>query len=335
LIFLGNLIFRLMHNIIFSCLRPRQRVYLAYFAMMISMVMGVFPFYIIHTNSLAFVFFAYACGGVAVGTFESNLVSCITPLGHETKKWAIMGMPLGYNGSSIGAFLLFLAAPSSALLEEAVFCFVFVANACGAVYFHTQIPDVPFEASSDTALKFIRSLKRCCDWAPKMWQKSVAVFFNMFSVILMSSIVLYIFSVNDVPIIPGSQHTLPKDAFQAIYNFCGFSGDFLSRRFAYSPKYILKGRSPFIPLILTAIGVAFGVTKIAFLGWIGMFFVMFANGSIYGITTKHVDTTIPRQYNLVALSVWLFVGDMGSYIASNLTNLITVHVGAVPTAAPG
>ena len=29
--------------------------------------------------------------------FEANLLASITPLGHATKKWAILGMPLGFG----------------------------------------------------------------------------------------------------------------------------------------------------------------------------------------------------------------------------------------------
>ena len=41
------------------------------------------------------------------------------------------------------------------------------------------------------------------------------------------------------------------------------------------------------------------------------------NGSIYAATTKHIDENVGRQYNLLALSVWLFVGDIGSVLGSN------------------
>ena len=46
---------------------------------------------------------------MGVGTFESNLLSVITPLGPQTKVWAICGMPVGFNIINIGGFLLLLA----------------------------------------------------------------------------------------------------------------------------------------------------------------------------------------------------------------------------------
>jgi len=296
----------------------------------------VFVFYIGNSTSVVPIFFCYILGGVGIGSFEANLISCITPLGHETKKWAIMGMPLGYNGTTIGAFLLFLAAPHSRVLEGIVFGFVGIMNVFGIVYLHYRVPDVPFEASSDDAKKFVRSLWTVKEWLPLYWMNCVAMCFNMFGVILMSSIVLYIFDVPDVPLVPRSTVTLPRDAFQAIYNFCGFSGDFIARRLAYNPRFPrFIGRYPLVALVLTFLGIFFGVTKVCFLGWMGMFLVMFGNGTIYGATTKHVDDVIPRTFNLVALSVWLFIGDAGSFVASMLTNVVTVAVGTVPLAANG
>jgi hypothetical protein len=47
-----------------------------------------------------------------------------------------------------------------------------------------------------------------------------------------------------------------------------------------------------------------------------------ATGSIYATTTKHMDNTFKEgtdmaQYHLIALSVWLFVGDIGSVTGAN------------------
>lgn len=55
--------------------------------------------------------------------------------------------------------------------------------------------------------------------------------------------------------------------------------------------------------------------------WPGLFLIFFANGCIYGTTTKHMDETFKdtemQQYRLIALSVWLFVGDIGSVTGAN------------------
>jgi hypothetical protein len=60
-----------------------------------------------------------------------------------------------------------------------------------------------------------------------------------------------------------------------------------------------------------------------------MFLVMFANGSIYAHTTKHVDVEVGKRFNLIALSIWLFVGDIGSFTAAQLVAKVRAAVGGV------
>ena len=42
---------------------------------------------------------------------------------------------------------------------------------------------------------------------------------------------------------------------------------------------------------------------------------------IYGATTRHIDAHVPERYNLIATSVWLFIGDVGSVTGSNIIGL--------------
>jgi hypothetical protein len=51
---------------------------------------------------------------------------------------------------------------------------------------------------------------------------------------------------------------------------------------------------------------------------LGIFCIFFANGAIYGTSTRYIDTHISKEYNLIALSIWLFLGDLGSVTGSNL-----------------
>ena len=98
-VYIGNLVFRLAHNIVFACIVPRYRVYVSLLCMMTSMGMigvGVYGF---GGTSIGWVYGSYALGGIGIGTFESNLLRSITSLGHDTKLWAIAGMP-SKSGSS-------------------------------------------------------------------------------------------------------------------------------------------------------------------------------------------------------------------------------------------
>lgn len=97
-LYLGNLVFRLMHNIVFAWLIPRHRVYMSFILMCGSMSLIGILIFLLEIKSMAIVFAAYFMGGVSIGTFESNLLSSISPLGHATKTWAVLGIPIGCVG---------------------------------------------------------------------------------------------------------------------------------------------------------------------------------------------------------------------------------------------
>ena len=61
--------------------------------------------------------FAYFMGGMGVGTFESNLLSSIAPLGPDTKVWVIIGMPVGFVSISVIGFILRSPPPFGAGLN--------------------------------------------------------------------------------------------------------------------------------------------------------------------------------------------------------------------------
>ncbi len=66
------------------------------------------------------------------------------------------------------------------------------------------------------------------------------------------------------------------------------------------------------------IGAGLCLSKIPFIAPLGTFLIFFANGGIYATTTRHIDNTIMKEFNLIALSLWLFIGDFGSVIGANV-----------------
>ena len=91
LVYFGNLCFRLLHNIVFSKLTPRHRVVLSLVLVAVSMSTLVAFYFVFLSQWVGWVYLAYLCGGVAIGSFESNLLSTITPLGSDTKVWYVDG----------------------------------------------------------------------------------------------------------------------------------------------------------------------------------------------------------------------------------------------------
>lgn len=324
LLYLGNLIFRLLHNIIFSFLRPRYRVVVAYVCMALATGTLGLVYYIINSSSLVWVYVAYLLGGVAVGTFESNLISTITPLGHGTKVWAQYGIPIGFNGVSVGAFILFASFPGNMNLQCGVYLAIAVSNLLGMVFFLVAIPDIVFESTHKSLGVFVDDLKAFRQWAPLVWKHSLSLAVDMFAVSFGAAIQLYIYDTNELPLWLGATHHVSKNVFRALFNSCSLIGDATGRKMAYTTK---KYVTPFWFLISTVLGVTLILSKQTIVAPLGMWFVMFANGSIYAHTTKYVDDNVDHQFNLISLSAWLFVGDVGSFSGSNLVNSVRVLLG--------
>lgn len=319
-LYLGNLIFRLMHNFLFSYFVPRERVMISYAFSSVAHLTIALAYWVFNSKSLVWVFVAYLFAGVSVGTFESNFLSCIKPLGDETKSWAILGIPIGFNGVSIGFYILFWLFPSYPALHVFPYFLISGVNILGAWFFYYYIPYVEFEASYDNIKLFVEYIKdfKECDassprsWICSIWINSLALMIDMFCVSMFSSIVYYLYETEELGLVNGKQ--ISRNAFQVWYNTFAFLGDFISRKLAYSSSC---RPNVLIFLVLSVIGGFVVLSRITIIAPFGIFLVMFANGSIYNHTTKHIDTLEPK-YNLFLLSIWLFVGDFGSYSSSLL-----------------
>jgi hypothetical protein len=138
---------------------------------------------------------------------------------------------------------------------------------------------------------------------------------------------LYVFNGKQVPLF-GAGHTdgplAETHLFFALYNGGTLFGDTISRRLAYrrQPSAPLRvGRyelqwSSLAWLPLSFAGGALCLSKVGLAAPLGMFAIFFANGSIYATTTRFIDESVPKRFNLISLSVWLFVGDIGSVVGS-------------------
>ncbi len=350
--YVGNLIFRLAHNFIFAFFTPRQRVHLSLGCMAAATgILGI-AICIVRSPWIGWVPIAYLLGGVAVGTHESNLLATITPLGHATKKWAILGLPLGFTFISVGGYLLLLAGVPLVTL------YLLNALMCGvSVLVFLTIPEdavsdlgnrldevdddnlksrgqgtsaalapAPAAAPSLAAAprthyeRFRSDLREWRSWLPQIMPHAFALLLNMYAVSFMTAIMLYILDDDR----PGGQVALlgpntvvllvPHDAFFAVYNLCIYFGDSLSRQMVYKAE---KLSPPLYYLYYSLLGVALGLCKIPLLAPVGLFCVFYANGSIYATSTKHIDSKVDRAFNLTALSIWLFIGDFGSVLGSN------------------
>ena len=116
-----------------------------------------------------------------------------------------------------------------------------------------------------------------------------------------------------------------KNQFWAIFNLHTFMGDTISRKMTYyfgdSLNQMLgpwfAAYAPLVYLGLSCCGAVLALLRIPILMWPGLFMIFLANGAVYASSTKRIDDVVPRQFHLVAMSVWFFIGDIGSVLGSN------------------
>merc|ERR1712072_1448523 len=97
--------------------------------------LGFCVYWPLYTTWVPVVYMAYLLGGAAIGTFETNILSCVTPLGHDSKLWAMLGIPIGFSSMSVGGmfaagaglpveWLYYITAIMSVLSVFLFVCFV-------------------------------------------------------------------------------------------------------------------------------------------------------------------------------------------------------------------
>jgi len=287
-------------------------------AMCTSMAVITFGvFYFKFTETLACVYIAYGLGGVGIGSFESNLLSSITPLGHQTKMWAIVGFPVGFACITVGGFLLVAAG----MAPMYVYTIVFAGLLVGMLTFYFTVPVTHIKNNSDSLRAFVENVQEFRSWLPQIALPAVCLMVDMFNVSVFSSVMLYVFNGPKVPLFgDGSSGPLiPTDLYLVVYNLFFLLGDAGSRKLIY---WLSKPLYPPALLLFAVLGAALCVTKLGIIVPLGGFFIMLANGTVYASASKAIDTSVDKRFNLVALSMWLFVGDIGSVTGSNLVHII-------------
>jgi len=169
-------------------------------------------------------------------------------------------------------------------------------------------------------IDFLNQIKQWRHWFPHIKWHSLALMIDMLCVSMFSpGVMLYIYNQKYVSF---GNYQLSNDWLFAIYNACFFLGDTSSRKLLYNFRTIF----PLVFLVLAIIGVACGLSDVIYLIFFCSFLVAFCNGAIYSQANRHIDANIPKQFSLIAFSSWLFIGDIGSVIGSNLISSVNVGI---------
>ncbi|GIQ84107.1 hypothetical protein KIPB_005549 [Kipferlia bialata] len=335
----GNLIFRPMHNIVFSFCAPYYRMLIAFGSMMCAEIILVLVFIFSPFNDAPatsvdqvgpvwLVFLIYGLGGVGIGTFEANVLNVSAYSGQSAKYWSVLGIPFGVNTITIGGFALEAAlntiiGEGHATMIVYIFCLVVLAGGACVVYFLVPVPDGASDAKNvdkDYLFTCLKEENRS-QWMMQVLPGAIAMMFNMFCVsLLCPGLSTYIY--NDEYIDFWGMH-LENDAYFSIFSVFTFMGDFSSRLFM-AKKFVPRVYPPLF-LCIHVVGVILLLASVE-TAPLGTFCVMFSNGSIYSQMSRFIDTGIHPDWNLISFSFWLFVGDAGSVIASLVTQPINAYL---------
>lgn len=329
----GNLLFRLLHNVIFAAFTPRIRVVISLVSMSFSMAILICSYWMFRSTSVIVVYVAYLIGGIGIGSFESNILATITPLGHDTKLWAMMGISVGFFLITVGGYA-FMAITGL----DVLYIYITVGIACFLSIFlwlfRIPIP-TSYRETGQSFSQFMGHLRSWREWLPAVKWHCIALLVDMFCLSYNTAINQYIYDGQQFPlfgVIAPRFMIIDQNVFLMLLNLFQFIGDISGRKIIY---YFKLNTKPCYFLVLSVLGLMGCMSKVPVIALISTMLVMLANGLIYSSSTYFMDNQLvggDRKYLLTSLSVWLFIGDIGSVVGSNVwESIVPVVCDLIPS----
>ncbi|KAL0220849.1 hypothetical protein RCL1_000703 [Eukaryota sp. TZLM3-RCL] len=315
---MGNLLFRLIHNVLLSFWTPRHRLCFSMFLMAFVEVCLFSIFFFQERMYLWQVAVLYGLAGAGIGNFEANLLNVTTPYGPKAKLNSLLAIPIGI--ATITVFSLPLMLYLDWEYPTYIYLFVCVLQFIGIILLVTRIPIAQLARQGTSASHFFQYLGEWRAWFPQIIHYAMSMGANMFSVSMFSpGLLLYIFT--DPTIVLNFfnrfEFSLRREYYFSCFSTLFAIGDFYGRKFFAKRQF----KNPYTYWVFTVPGVAFGLSKIPSLSLFAGIFIAFGNGGIYTSSAKNIDAKIDSKYNGIAGSVWLFIADMWSVAAYILTQL--------------
>mmetsp|Transcript_89486 Transcript_89486/g.186953 ORF Transcript_89486/g.186953 Transcript_89486/m.186953 type:complete len:465 (+) Transcript_89486:136-1530(+) len=316
----GKLFSRVGHDIVFSFLSTRHRVYLAMALTLLGVLVPPIFVWAMGSDWVGWVFVHFGLLGVGVGVFESTFLSNISPLGKNTKAWAIMGAPLGL--AIINIFCQILHSKKVLGLDAVWFYwYIAITMPVGMYVFHHYAPkqgvvvhQVNIWASLSSGGRWLFAV------IPFLLAKIVS------SVVMENTpgwFYVYAPPVDDpeVPLFSpsGTTSLMDKDLFFTIVYFFVLVGDAISRRIVYFFPTETRAQNVMwlmVSIACSIIGFLLQVPIIAILVWPAAFMAFWGNGMCYGVSAKYFDKFVPKEHNRAVYSLWCMLGDLGGIVGA-------------------
>lgn len=331
LLFAFKLLFRFLHSIVFACWTPRGRLFVGMSLLAVPMVLLAAVTSGALLPEFRYIFIAYALGGAGIGTFEGNVLSAFTFLGTETKKYAVMGMPLGVASITIGAFWLrYVGVPVCIIYGSMALA---IAGSAGVLFLAipAQLCEPALALGRGGMLhqpSVMLGMNSWHHWLPFMASRFAAALADMAILeVFCPGLLLFVYDSPSLslllpPVVPSAVQ-VPKDLFFVLYNLCTAVGGLSSRFLAFRIRKVVH---PVWFVGLMLIGAVLVLSSLPghvlsplalVLVPFGGFLVLFGDGLVYVMICRAIDDRLPQEARTAAYSSWLFTADLGSNVGAN------------------
>mmetsp|Transcript_40748 Transcript_40748/g.105421 ORF Transcript_40748/g.105421 Transcript_40748/m.105421 type:complete len:441 (+) Transcript_40748:93-1415(+) len=325
----GKMVMTLGQNALLACFSPKLRVYLAMAVMFVGCLIPLCIF-LFDLKWVGLVFISYFMIGLALGVFEPTFVSVITPLGPQTKSWAIMGFPMAFGIVNIIGMTLIAMGMS----VEVLFAYIAGFIPVGFFVFRKIMPEQQVDAKGRSHEQ-VSIMDSFCDWQSWLLRMIPFLLANFVSHFAMECIVpanLNTFNANVVPLFGRYEttHLMNKRMFFVVFFIFVLIGDSGSRRFVYLCCEIRTYKrfvgALWVAFTLNILGIWLTTLGIGVVSWASALCAFTGNGANYAISARYIDKHVPRKHNLAAYSFWMFIGYIGAILGSQLVDLVRYWV---------
>ena len=325
----------LAQNFLLQCLSVKARVYLSMVCMMLGCLIPPVFIYSLGHLWIGWAFLSFGLVGMSLGVFEVAYLNVITPLGPLTKSWAIIGFPASFAIINVIGFTLVSFGMPVAVL----FWYIVLCMPIGLIIFAKRIVPKLREGSVDSGpaasghvlksnkqAKVWNSVRHWYSWVPVLCPYILAHFVTDFVMEGALPANFNTFNSDKVPLFgPTDDHLMDKHRFFVVFFvFVGLS-DMASRRFAYcfALDTLFKNIVALcFGVTCSVLGMCLTILGIGAVSWASAALTFFGQGFNYAVASKSIDKFIPREHNLAAYSLWMFIGSAGAIAGSTLVDHI-------------
>lgn len=317
-VYFFNLIFRVLgHNLFFGSFHPRDRVLISLLSQFIGMLLLAYFSLQNTTQNIIWVFISYSFAGICIGTFEPNMLNIVNNLG-STRIYVLLAMPCGCSCITILGFCLMTFGFPYQLfyIFTIIFCTISIILYYSTIYKASKSNEVQIENRQRmfNFHSFYNDLLKIQEWFPKIGLHCLCTFINNILVSLfIPGCTLFEYSKRITYRFIGNI-TIKNEIFMLLFNCGSFLGNFCSMKIMNKKRII----SPFLFNIMGVFGVILNLSLIPEIAPLSSFLLMSANGGIACQSSKLIGKLFTENYHLTATSSFLFFGDFGSMIGSNL-----------------